>query len=136
MPFNISVEKLDLDRTPKGYIVHSEVAYWEKGLVVQIETPFICDLASIPSWLRWVVSNDDPRIWLPAIIHDWCYMHQGIIKPFKYGSRYIPRKVYSRSQCDRFFYSGLRDQSVSYMKSQLMWLGVRAGGWKPWNEKG
>ncbi|WP_051085407.1 DUF1353 domain-containing protein [Hahella ganghwensis] len=93
------------------------------GYKITVKKGFRHDLASIPATARWLVSNDDFRVRRAAILHDFLYSIRG----------HLANKNLSRAKCDSLFYEALRFDGVSRLKSGLMYLGVRAGGWFAWD---
>ncbi|MEE9223095.1 MAG: DUF1353 domain-containing protein [Nitrosomonadaceae bacterium] len=115
MPFITTSLRTERDAT--GWTLLNDVIYKASdGTVIVIPTGSRTDLASIPRHLRPWFSNMDYRIAVSAVLHDHLYN----------GDR--------RKHADKLFLEALRSQGVGRIKSKLMYLGVRAGGVKPFNK--
>lgn len=134
--FNQSAKNLNVQlvQGKQSFIVQEDIVYTcpRTNLRIKVDAGFHTDLASIPAIARVIVSNDDWRIRLPAIVHDWIYRHSGKLYGFEYNRRFQIGVILPRSRADEIFYLALREQGVSWLKARMMWLGVRAGGWASW----
>jgi hypothetical protein len=83
------------------------------GTVVRIPAGFETDLASIPRILRAVFSVNGAHR-KAAVLHDYLYSRRGIC---------------SRAVADRTFREAMKELSVPWWKRNLMFAGVRMGGW-------
>jgi len=102
----------------------------EKGVCVIVEKNFTTDFNSTPRGL-W---NLFPPWEYPeaAIVHDWLYRNP--IGPY-YWKGAIPLIIeFNRKECDDLHRRILDIEGASWVKRQSMWIGIRAGGWKPWNK--
>lgn len=98
-----------------------------KKISVYVPVGFTTDFASVPRI---------PLVWLAAggvgikasIIHDFMYRN-GFISVL--GKHKLP--TISRKEADRIFYKALRASKICLGRALLMYLGVRAFGWKAWN---
>jgi hypothetical protein len=84
---------------------------------IAVPERFETDFASIPFPLdallpKW--SNYGPA----AVVHDWLYWDQPL----------------SRGQADGVFNEAMVTLKVSWLKRNVLWLGVRLFGWWPWAE--
>lgn len=101
----------------KGFNFYLEREYWicyeRDGKEVEYTVPkgYGTDLASVPALFRWLASKVDAIE--ASIIHDHAY-------EFKT----IPRK-----EADELFHAIMEASGKSWFKRNLMWLGVRVGGW-------
>lgn len=78
---------------------------------------FETDLASIPRGLWNILPKTG--LWDKAgCLHDWIYRHPGKL---------------SRQQCDDLLREACRACGVGVIYRNLIYLGVRLGGWDPWN---
>ena len=77
---------------------------------------FQTDLASIPRPL-WAVLPKVGKWDAAGVVHDWLYQRNGI----------------TRQEADAVFHEAMLVKGVGPKTAALMWLGVRVGGWKPWN---
>jgi len=92
--------------------------------LIRVPIGFETDFASIPRGLRWLISQNE-RHRKAAALHDFLYDRQG-----EMGSLFM----LSREQCDRIFLDAMKDCQVPIWKRNLMFWGVRIGGWKRWNQ--
>jgi hypothetical protein len=84
-----------------------------------VPADFVCDGASIPRILWALVGHPFDKRWRKeAVLHDWFY------RTTEHGI--------SRKTADQIFYDSLRDGGLRYTKAQMMYFGVRAGGWMAW----
>jgi hypothetical protein len=92
---------------------------------ITIPVDFITDLASVPRvpFAFMVTGSRAPQA---AVPHDWLYQHPDFD---------------DRSLADAIFYEimgihqpDLGFEAESWAVRQLMWSGVRAGGWHAWNK--
>lgn len=79
---------------------------------VIVPAGFVTDFASIPRILRVAITGQD-NTRKPATIHDYLYR----------------KKLVTRAKADAIFFEALRDSSVHYAKSRLIWAAVRLAGW-------
>jgi len=136
MPFSKSSDTLDIQSVRGGWVLREDLFYWhgESSTAVMAEEDFISDLASIPGIANVIVSNDDYRIRRPAIIHDWLYCFVGHMHSFEYKGGLYPSKIINRAHADMIFKHALEEEGVGWMKRNLMWLAVRAVGWRYWGK--
>lgn len=86
---------------------------------VIIPSGFIFDGASVP-WGLWnVFPPVDSDYLVAALLHDFLYQTE----------------YFQRAKCDRIFYEALRALNIGRVKAGLMYLAVRIGGQKCWNER-
>lgn len=77
---------------------------------------FVTDFNSVPRFLWvWFAPWEHPEA---AIIHDWLYQCPGVL---------------TRQQCDAVHRRILEVNGMRASKRQMIYLGIRAGGWVPWN---
>ena len=101
----------------KGFNFYLEREYWvnyeKDGEEVEYSVPrgFGTDLASVPALLRWLASKVDAIE--ASIIHDHAYEF----------------KTVPREEADDLFRAIMIASKKSWFKRNLMWLGVRVGGW-------
>jgi hypothetical protein len=79
---------------------------------------FITDGASVPRPL-WMFYPPDGLHRAAAVAHDWLYKNKGFGK-------------YSRAVADKLFFDLMIEFKVNPTKANVMWAGVRLGGWLPW----
>lgn len=139
MPFNKESDELDIQsvRGLNGntWKLRESIYYFHPKYDIQVCAPInmMFDLASIPAGFRWLVSNDDYRIRRPAAIHDAIYFKNGVMAGFYHNSKRYPPLIISREQADEIFYTALRESGVGWLKSRMMWIAVRIGGFIAWD---
>lgn len=85
----------------------------------KIEVPMgtFTDFGSVPKAL-WGIISPIGRATRGFLLHDFCYQVQ----------------VYTRSKCDEILLEALGVLGVNFVKRWTIYLGVRTGGWIPWNQ--
>lgn len=95
-----------------------------------IKTGFRTDLASIPKGVQWLLPHDGP--YAPAaILHDWCYVTRPMVTD-RSGKLHFMTRLEADGLMDRV----MRELGVSWWKRQLIYAGVRSGGWWYWYKCG
>lgn len=95
------------------------------GTFIRVLHGFIHDLASIPRPFNLLFRvNGKHRE--PSILHDWLYDKQGLITPYK---------RLTRQECDALFLEAMKSCGVGYFQRNMMYYGVRVGGFIAWNDK-
>lgn len=85
--------------------------------VVEIPYGFLTDFNSVPRPLwTWFPPWQFPEA---GVVHDWLYRYPG---------------ERSRQRCDEIHRRILHLKGCRKSKRVAAYLGMRAGGWKPWNE--
>jgi hypothetical protein len=109
-----------------GQITFDAACYSEIAGHIKIYSGFITDGGSVPRLLWRILAPTDPDIYYPSFAHDLLYSTHG---------RTGHGKVITRKQCDQV----LREQMLSIgapkWKADMVYAGVRSGGWHAWNEK-
>ena len=91
----------------------------KKGITHTVLAGFVTDGASIPKILWSFIGSPFTGLYKkPSLIHDKLYETQKV----------------TRSYADKVFLEGRKDEGVAFWKRRSMYLGVRIGGWKPWND--
>lgn len=92
--------------------------YHHREGVITVPRGFRTDLDSVPRLpgVYWLLKDRSKR---PAVVHDWLYYSQS-----------------GRTYADQMFLDAMRDAGVPAWQRYPLYLGVRAGGWKPYNEHG
>lgn len=85
---------------------------------VTVPAGFVTDLASIPAPLRLFL-NVNGKSRRASIAHDWLYSSN----------------EWSRADADEFLRIALITEGVSPAVARVYWLGVRAGGWRYYNQR-
>jgi len=99
--------------------------YWqiEEDMICPIDSTLVCprffitDFASVPSFARCVVDNDDPDILIASVFHDLLY--------FK---GFYHRGYRTRKQCDQLLYDLCIYAGMSQWKASAVFWSVRIGG--------
>ena len=79
---------------------------------------FRCDLASVPGWLLWLFGPNGKHQ-RAALFHDAAYRLQ-------------PKNC-AREDADSAFRAIMRTDGVPWLRRTLIYVAVRAWGWKAWN---
>lgn len=109
----LRVEELD---TP-GYWMLCEPLIWDDGTnKIIVPAGFVTDLASIPAPMRGILNTNGPSR-KPSVAHDFLYR----------------TGVMTRKAADQLFLTMLVAQKVICIGRGLYYLGVRIGGWIPFN---
>lgn len=83
---------------------------------ITVETGFTTDFASIPKIL-WNLLPQHGRYDRGACVHDHLYQHGGV----------------TRAQADAVLLEAMRVCAVPWWQQQVIYWGVRIGGWLVWN---
>lgn len=83
---------------------------------VTVPSGFKTDLASIPRGL-WNILPKSGRYDRAAVVHDFLYVTNGV----------------TRKQADDVLNEAMTYLKVPTWQRRVIYLAVRAGGWKPWN---
>lgn len=114
-----SVPVLRVGQNEDEWILETPLYYVTRageGLVVP--PGFETDLASIPRILHAMIPVNG-RHRAAAILHDWLYETQ----------------LRSRAESDRLFLEAMADSGVRWTQRQVMYAGVRLGGWIAWSKR-
>ena len=117
---NLKLEgQLDLRYFGDGewILLSSYSAVWNDG---RVDAPagFQTDLSSIPRVARSIIPQIGDQNG-PSVIHDFCYR-------FRWKTR---------SRSDALFLAGMRIAGVNWLRRNIMYAAVRAGGWATWNKR-
>lgn len=89
---------------------------------ISVPRGFLTDCDSVPRLpLAYWLLKDRTR--MSAIVHDWLYF---------WGK--LKGKPIRRKTADRIFLDAMEEEGVGWWRRRAIWLGVRAGGWRPWNK--
>lgn len=97
-------------------------AVLDTGERIIVPHGFITDKASVP--LGVLIKRDDKHIIDGALVHDYLYTIQQI------DGKWITRKRADEVLIDLCKFAGM-----GWFKRQIVWAGVRMGGWKAWNKR-
>lgn len=89
-----------------------------------IQTGFVTDFASVPKLFQNVITNDDPDILRPSIVHDWLYQHGGAPP----GTAF----AFTRAQADAILREAMAACGASWHRRWTVWAAVRLGGTRAW----
>lgn len=92
-------------------------ATWDGGRLL-VPVGFVHDGPSIPTRARSLVSYSHLLL-RPSVVHDYLYEMK------------LPD--WPRQRCDELFLEGLAVEGVGWLKRNVMWSAVRAGGGYAWN---
>lgn len=92
---------------------------------INVFAGFITDFASVPRPL-WMFLPPTGSYGKAAVLHDWLYRTATVTDGRKI--RHI-----GRAEADSIFYEAMTVSEVGWFLRWLLWLGVRVGGWRPWN---
>lgn len=95
-----------------------------RGIDLEIVPGFICDLASVPRALWWVLAPFELSQCAP-VLHDWLYKRGGLV-----GGR----QAYTREQADQLFQEVMEEEGVPAWRRAAAFRAVRLFGrfaWRP-----
>lgn len=123
-PLRLEAVPPNLWRTLEPYRYRTFIVRPEKGFIIRVPEDFENDLASIPRVFRRLIPGNG-RERGASVIHDWLYKNKG-----KIGTLQMTRK-----QCDQIFLEAMKAAGVPLWKRQIMYRGVRTGGWVFFNKE-
>lgn len=85
---------------------------------------FVCDLASIPWWIQWLIPKGGLEE-VAALIHNWRYKHAG-------DGKACGGDDYTRIESDLEWYWNVLWAGCPTWRAWLVFRGVRWGGRKAW----
>lgn len=120
---DLDVRKLGRDASAdkRGSWKLLQLLVYESDRIGQIIVPagFVTDFASVPRLpVAYLLAGDTGHA--AAVLHDWLYTTHEV----------------SRADADAVFAEALEVGGEPAWRRGLMWLGVRLGGWGPWNKDG
>lgn len=95
-------------------------------MFVNIPRGFVTDFASIPRGLWNVFPPATSKFSKAAVVHDVLYKRGWIER----GRHHVSL---TRKDCDDILKEAMEVAGVNWLSRQLIYAGVRVGGWKPWN---
>jgi Protein of unknown function (DUF1353) len=105
------------------WVVREDYTCTVDDIAVTVPAGFATDLASVPWLLRGLINTFELGLTAP-IVHDYCYVTQGLI-----GSEPV-----DRAQADRFFAALMFADRVAIWRIACAYYAVRAFGWIWWRE--
>ena len=117
--------------TPLDFIFNSNCQ-----LSIHSHINFICDGASIPRLAQPIFGGHwDNKYIRFAVMHDYLYFYNGIVPVYNWLiDEYVENEYFhlSREVVDRFFYLGLVQVKVNYIRRRIMYRSVQCGGLVAW----
>ncbi len=109
---------------PKGhkFQLQKEWFFYLDGVKITIPKGFWTDFASIPKMFRSFITPLDTHL-KAAIVHDWLY----------YNGTLYGKKI-SQRHADLWLYHCARECGTGWIKSKILFAGVRVGGWYTWGD--
>lgn len=113
--------------------------YGNEGGSYQLKVPkgFKYDSASLPRLSRIFLDSADPRICIPSAFHDEAYGISGRgfakLPAFKNGA--CTHLFCNREEIDYIYFLLLRRFGLHAIFCELIYLGVRLGGWLSWGRE-
>jgi hypothetical protein len=119
MPWITDVHFTDVEGSFGDFMLTQDLGYlaWD-GEEWIVPAKFVGDLSSIPFFLRWLIPKTilGKSPWL----HDYLYR--------------MPLPDVDRKKADFLFYTGAIDEGMKPWKAEVMYRGLRLGGWASWNK--
>ena len=108
--------------------------------IIRAQKGFVTDLASIPRFFHRIIPKSGPHNYA-AVIHDWLYRNGGVVCLIRESGEMVAIRL-SRKACDDIFREAMKASKPDELpKSKtpawqrvLIYTGVRAGGFVPWND--
>lgn len=108
----------------------------DSDIKVTIPEGFFTDFASVPRFF-WRVLPPTGEYGKAAVVHDWLYRHPILLEfSFSYTDpeNGPDRLAITRKECDDIFLEAMEVLEVPKCKRDILYAGVRIGGWKPWGD--
>jgi len=107
---------------------------YSDDIMLRPDNHFMTDLGSVPKLLQatapiWFAKDRFPRSY---IFHDSGYKHSGHWVAVKGGWHFVKM---TRKQVDRYLREMILAEGGSRSAANLVYAGVRAGGWASWKGK-
>lgn len=99
------------------YEVRQQLDFFGRQLHVRVSPGLLTDGASVPRFLWWWGDPFVGAYTAAAVLHDGLYAAQHT----------------SRREADALLLEAMLDSEVRPTQAYAFWLGVRLGGWLPWN---
>jgi len=94
---------------------YSAIWHWNR---IDVPTGFVTDLASVPRIARSIIPQIGDQNG-PSVVHDWCYRNH-----WK-----------TRALSDGLFLASMRIAGVNWLRRNIIYSAVRAGGWVTWKKR-
>jgi hypothetical protein len=104
-------------RSGRRYTLDRDFRVVLPGLDVTVPADFVTDFNSVPR-IAWIWFSPWECV-EAGVTHDWLYQHPGPLE---------------RGDVDDIHRQIMLIQGERGSKARAAWLGIRAGGWKPWNK--
>ncbi len=107
------------------FVLLEEFRVWVDNVGMVLVAPgFETDWASVPPMCRAYLDDDDPRILVPSLIHDWLYAASGEVT-------LLAQKL-TREECDDVLRRLMIHCGSSRARALTVYLAVRIGGASHW----
>jgi hypothetical protein len=91
------------------------------GRRIYIPPKFVTDFHSVPRFFWHILPpHENPE---SGVVHDWLYLHNGCTRK---QADQVHKEVLEVLNCSY-------PESACWWKRQTMYVGIRLGGWVPWN---
>lgn len=97
-----------------------------RGITIDVPPGFVCDLASIPRALWWLIAPMELSQCAP-VLHDLLY---------KQGGRLDGRHAYTRAAADQLFREVMTEEGVPGWRRKAAYRAVRLFGGRAWQQDG
>lgn len=113
---DLRVVKMSKDkwRLTEPLMYHSELL----GKTVVVPGDFVTDFASVPR-LPFAYLMTGGKANAASVVHDWLYSSH----------------MFDRATSDAVFKEAIEAEGHGWITANLMWLGVRIGGWAVWSKE-
>ncbi len=101
----------------KFRLLQSYRAAWVGGEII-VPEGFVHDFASVPRLVRSIIPQMGNQNG-PAVVHDFTYRQHW----------------QSRENCDALFLAAMKVAGVNWLRRNIIYSAVRAGGWVTWNKR-
>jgi hypothetical protein len=108
----------------KSWKLHQGFSYeTDLGALIEVPAGFVTDLASVPRIL-WPLLPPFGRYTGAAVVHDWLY-----------SEHRLGHGHFARCNADSILLEAMIDLNVGRVTRNLVWIGVRLGGWWAWRPR-
>lgn len=94
------------------------------GKIEKVKKGFVYDGASVPR-IVWTFMPPDGLHREGALIHDWCYVHHGVLKNI----------TITKEDSDKLFYEYMIEDGVGKYRAWIAYKAVSLFGHDAWNSK-
>lgn len=123
---------LDLLATKRAtWRLRDPIRVTQQNTVVTVPAGWVTDLTSIPWWLPF--RRREGTHTLASIVHDYLYAKGEVVSLDTIGHHHQTLSIY-RVFADQFYRDVMVELGVGRYRRNLIYRGVRLGGWVPWNK--